>query len=318
MTNNLLNKEALTQEIISSLQQNKFNVEKIADDNLKKALQNPSFKSTFEEIKDLTCEIGKLEFQKKDTKKHREKLTALQNKSVSILNKIGLTEQDIQPQYSCKKCLDSGFVNGKPCVCYNKKLSAKLVENNGVNKAANFKKANPDLWDSHVKDSNKRLFMQMKKYATDLKATSKKLVTICGNTGVGKTFLAQCIVNEAIDKGNYTIYISAFELNQQFLRYHCATVQEKSEIMYPFLSCDLLIIDDLGTESILQNVTREYLYLIISERNIRDKNTVITTNLMPNQIFDIYDERIYSRMIDKNKSLLIKMEGTDLRHKNKE
>ena len=79
------------------------------------------------------------------------------------------------------------------------------------------------------------------------------------------------------------------------------------------LDPDLLIIDDLGTEPVLRNVTKEYLLAVIQERMLKHKATLISTNLSPEQIFDRYGERLFSRITHKGKSLLINIEGNDLR-----
>jgi len=85
-------------------------------------------------------------------------------------------------------------------------------------------------------------------------------------------------------------------------------------IMDKYLNCDLLCIDDLGTENILKNVTVEYLYLILSERLNKGKPIIITTNLSLEQIEKVYDDRILSRLTHKLTGLLINFEGEDLRN----
>ena len=97
------------------------------------------------------------------------------------------------------------------------------------------------------------------------------------------------------------------------MKYHCAKLEEKDEILNNYINCDILCIDDLGTENILKNVTCEYLFLIINERLIRNKATIITTNLNLTQIIDVYDERIYSRLKDKQSSIVVNLTGDDIR-----
>ena len=79
------------------------------------------------------------------------------------------------------------------------------------------------------------------------------------------------------------------------------------------VNCDVLFLDDLGSENKIKNVTNEYLYLVLNERMLNHKKTVITTNLNLAQIQDVYGERIFSRLMHKKHSLKIKMEGKDLR-----
>ena len=85
--------------------------------------------------------------------------------------------------------------------------------------------------------------------------------------------------------------------------------------MEPYLSSEILFIDDLGSENKIKNVTNEYLYLVLNERMLHHKKTVISTNLNLEQIQDVYGERIFSRLMHKKQSLKIKVSGKDLRIK---
>ena len=297
------------------LQQRKYKAERLAETNLEKALGNKTFKNNYDKLMSLTWEIGKAEYEKKDTKTLYTEYKKLEDSNKKTLSSIGLTPADLKPQYFCKKCKDSGVYKNAECSCLKSLFSESMLESSGITSKNNFKNANMAIWDKEVKDINLVLYNKMKKYSEELAKTTKKLITISGKTGVGKTYLAQCMVNESIAQGNYTIFISAFELNQQFLTYHCANISEKSEILSPFLTCDFLVIDDLGTENILKNVTREYLYLLLTERLADGKNTFITTNLTIDEIDRIYDGRISSRIVDKRNAVTLLMEGSDLRLK---
>ena len=99
------------------------------------------------------------------------------------------------------------------------------------------------------------------------------------------------------------------------LAYHCASLQDKPSIISKYLDSDILCIDDLGTEVIYKNVTVEYLYLILNERQQRGKNTIITTNLTIEQIRDTYDDRIMSRLVSKKDAILVEIDSEDLRLK---
>ena len=102
-------------------------------------------------------------------------------------------------------------------------------------------------------------------------------------------------------------------MNNIFLNYHGSFDKDKSNILSALLDPDLLIIDDLGTEPLFKNVTREYLGVVITERNLHKKRTIITSNLTPNDLLDRYGERIYSRIFSKINSLQIALTGDDLR-----
>ena len=107
--------------------------------------------------------------------------------------------------------------------------------------------------------------------------------------------------------------LTAFAANNRFLKYHTTFNEDKSGWLDPMLDCSFLIIDDLGTESILKNVTLEYFYQIINERNTSGKLTLITTNLGHDDILARYGERIYSRLFDKSLSFAYSIKGKDIR-----
>ena len=134
-------------------------------------------------------------------------------------------------------------------------------------------------------------------------------------TGVGKTYLASCLANEMLKKEYSVCFVSAFALNESLQKYHTTFDGSKSLWLDPFIDADILIIDDLGTEPMIKNVTENYLYLILSERERFSRPVIITTNLKPADINSRYDERIYSRLCNKKNAQLFRIEGDDLRIK---
>ena len=79
------------------------------------------------------------------------------------------------------------------------------------------------------------------------------------------------------------------------------------------LEVPLLLVDDLGTEPLMRNITVEYLFLLLNERMEAGLSTMVTTNLTPAQIQERYGERVCSRLFDRSSALTIKLEGKDLR-----
>ena len=111
------------------------------------------------------------------------------------------------------------------------------------------------------------------------------------------------------------LYTTAFTMSQNLLKYHTTFDTSKESILSPYLECDVLIIDDLGSEPIFKNVSEEYLYLILNQRLFEQKPVIISTNLTLSEIQDRYGERIFSRLVSKNVSKLFKIENSDLRLK---
>ena len=139
-----------------------------------------------------------------------------------------------------------------------------------------------------------------------------KNIFFYGNTGVGKTFLSNCIAKELLDVGYSVIYFTAFQLFDILSKGVFEKDADAIAAHQNIFDCDLLIIDDLGTE-LSNSFTTSQLFLCVNERILRQKSTIISTNLNLEQIADIYSERTLSR-ISSNYSF-IKLFGDDIRIK---
>ena len=135
--------------------------------------------------------------------------------------------------------------------------------------------------------------------------------TLIGASGTGKTYLAETALKETLYLGATISELNAIKLNRVFLEYHCAFLENKGDIWDELVTPDVLLIDDLGVESLLNNVTVPYLYELLTER--ADKKTIITTNFDLRKLEEKYGQRIMSRLSDKRKSLVINIGGEDYR-----
>ena len=123
--------------------------------------------------------------------------------------------------------------------------------------------------------------------------------------------MLECVANEMLKQQKVVCFKTAFELNELARLYHIGKSFDFSDC----LTADILMIDDLGTEPILKNVTKEYLYNIINTRQMNNLPTFISTNLSPDNLLERYDERIYSRLANKNLSINIQLTSGDKRLK---
>ena len=131
-----------------------------------------------------------------------------------------------------------------------------------------------------------------------------------GSTGTGKTFLTNCIAKELLERSFSVLYFSSGQLFDRFSRHSFSSEKEDDDFRYHVFDCDLLIIDDLGTEMVNAFVSSQ-LVLLINERLMRRKSTVISTNLTPENFLNPYSERIFSRISSSYQ--ILKLFGDDIR-----
>ena len=284
--------------------------------NLEKAMDNSEFKTLYAKEKELIFLIAKSKANNQDTKSLEKEQKFLHEKINKILKTLNMTYDSLKPNYDCDICEDSGVMkNGKYCNCLKNVVKQVVIGESSKNLQSlhSFDEFNS----KKVKNAQQQT--QLESLKTFLSSWCKdnnaeiKLVYICGKTGVGKTFITECTTRYLLEKGYLASMISSFTMNQLFLEYHTAKIENKNYIMANFLDPEVLIIDDLGTEPILKNVTTEYLYLIISERLAQNRKTIISSNLGPNDILSRYGERIFSRVFNKRECKAFNIVGDDLR-----
>lgn len=284
---------------------------------LTKARSNPDYYQVEREIKSLTFELGKAEAMGTPTKALAAKIAELESKRLALLAAMGLKQQDLEPTYKCDKCQDTGRVGGKLCECYKKELYNILLENSGARtNLANFNQYDETLITNPTqREQFTMLKDKFKKWVAAYPNVGTHTFVFCGATGVGKTFIGECIAQEMISRGHLVSFISAVGLNDNFLKYHTTFDQNKRSFYDMFVEPELLVIDDLGTEPIIKNVTQNYLCALLNDRFAKRKATIITTNLDPNGILTRYGDRIFSRIVNKADGGIIKLTGDDLRLK---
>lgn len=287
-----------------------------AERNLAVARTDKKFNSNYLKINQLNYLIAKKKCDKIDTLQDEEELNKLRTTQISLLKKLNLTPEDLEPNYLCKTCQDSGVYNGHPCNCYKTELTKRILRSNGINykELKTFKDFDESVAQTKKQQQSLSKLKKLgEQYVSKFRDTKYENIYIYGETGTGKTFFTQCIASSLIRKYVYVNIVSAFQMNNIFLNYHGSFDKDKSNILSALLDPDLLIIDDLGTEPLFKNVTREYLGVVITERNLHKKRIIITSNLTPNDLLDRYGERIYSRIFSKINSLQIALTGDDLR-----
>jgi len=235
--------------------------------------------------------------EKPDTNREKELIETLKQ----IKTKHNL--QNVKIEYSCHLCHDEGYVNGQMCKCLKKEISKLLMQDSGFDKLENFKECTKTSGQEEV-------YKKMQEWCN--KSSAKNLIYIAGPTGVGKTVILRCMANEFIENGRVVKITTAFNMNQDFKEF---SKTRNEELLNKYLSPEILFVDDLGTEPKYDGVTIECLYLLINERKMKNLSTIITSNLDLADLRDRYDERISSRIMDRNSSINIYLNGEDKRIK---
>ncbi|MDY6064721.1 MAG: ATP-binding protein [Finegoldia sp.] len=285
----------------------------------------PAYKKAYEERNRLGIEYVKENMRGRDDEDLLKKLESYDNKLTEILEANGFPIDYLEEKYRCPICEDKGVVNGKTCTCKRALMTKIAREKSSLNeqmKSENFENFDPDVYDDDKLDSgySQRDYMDklrkyLEKYAKNYEPADKSLI-FYGDVGLGKTYLMTSIAKEIIDKGYSVVYHSAPQLAKILfkIRYNNFNVDpsEYSELEDMTYNCDVLMIDDLGTE--LNNDTNSSnLFDLINDRIQAKKTTIISTNIDISDIENVYDKRIASRI--RGEFEPIRFFGKDIREK---
>lgn len=242
----------------------------------------------------------------------------LEDRFNSELRALGIAPRELEPVYQCPKCKDTGIIApGQYCSCFKQKLLELLYGQATLEQGAKlntFEQFKPEVFpDTPPESSQRRAMLKLKdimqRYAESFPDNPAPNIILTGETGTGKTFMLSCVAARVLERGYTVLALTSarlIELLKRNLYADCADMER-------LYSVDLLLIDELGMEPMLNNVTIESLFAVINERLRRRKAVLITTNLTPNDIKARYTERIASRLLDKSSSQVYRLSGIDLR-----
>ena len=259
---------------------------------------------------------------KEELKQHIEDLR--EQKEV-LLSAFGFPADYMEMHYACPECQDTGYVDGRKCRCFKKEEIRLLYSQSNIEEVLlreNFDSFSYEYYDDRVvipeiqmtvADYMRQVHTWCKEYVENFEKKGGNLI-FTGSTGVGKTFLTNCIAKALIDQYQSVIYLSSNDLFDVFSKnkFHYDTEEEMKDMYQYILDCDLLIIDDLGTE--LNNTfVSSQLFYCINERMNMNRSTIISTNLSMTMLRDTYSDRISSRIISQYS--IIPLYGDDIRTK---
>ena len=256
----------------------------------------------------------------------KEELADLSRQRDALLTAGGFASNYLDPVYECPDCKDTGYIDGRKCHCFKQAIINTVYAQSNIREI--LKRENFDRFSySYYSDEDISPTTGLSALATAHHAVEEchrfidafdnkpQNLFFYGGTGVGKTFLTNCMAKELLDKGYSVIYFTAFQLFDILSKGVFEKDADAIAAHQNIFDCDLLIIDDLGTE-LVNSFTSSQLFLCVNERILRQKSTIISTNLSMNQMVDLYSERTLSR-ISSNYSI-IKLFGDDIRIKKRQ
>lgn len=238
--------------------------------------------------------------------KIRENNLSQQRRMSELLAAFGYPADYLEPNYACKLCSDTGFIDGKACACLKQAMKLERFERlNAITplELSTFDTFSLDLYpdaDEGGKGISTRRLMQLtvskcRSYASSFSPASPSLL-LQGGVGLGKTHLSLAIAREVIDKGYGVLYGSAQNFFSKIEREHFNRSELDENTLEACNDCDLLILDDLGAEFSTQ-FTVAMLYDIVNTRLLRSRPTIISTNLDFSGLESRYSERVVSRIM---------------------
>lgn len=245
------------------------------------------------------------------------KITILKEKKKKLLTSLGKDESYLKPIYECSICNDTGYINTNystiMCNCLKQKLLDISYNKSNISNLdkENFDHFNINLYSDEINKekynssiSPRENIIIIKKivdnFILNFDNPEEKNLLLTGNTGLGKTFISNCIAKEIMNKGKIVLYQTAPIMLDTILDYRFGKNNISKDFYDSLLNADLLIIDDLGTES-MNSIKFTELFNIINSRLLNSNNkttkTIISTNLNLQNLFSHYDERIVSRIV---------------------
>lgn len=250
-----------------------------------------------------------------------KQLKELTARKASLLAEAGYPADYLDMPYQCPDCRDTGYCNGVKCHCFRQAAIDLVYTQSNIRnilEQENFstfsfayysKEALPEDGGISAFDAAHAAVKACRGFIQGFDTSFGNLF-LYGSTGVGKTFLSNCVAKELLDSGHSVVYFTASQLFQLLETVTFRRDGADSSSSQNLFDCDLLIIDDLGTE-FATSFTTSQLFLCLNERLLSRKSTIISTNLNISQLVELYSERTFSRITSSY--TMLKLVGADIR-----
>ena len=249
----------------------------------------------------------------------RFSLKDISRRKKDLLVSAGYPADYLEPVYTCPDCKDTGYIEGdnglrKKCHCFHQQELDILYEQSHIRDmiaSENFSNLSYEYYQGDDLTHFRKCVDVCRNFVQNFKQDYHNLF-FYGTVGTGKSFLSGCIASELLQSGHSVIYFSASGLFDTLARYtfNAGAKEALSGFYEDIYSCDLLIIDDLGTE-MSNRFTVSQLFVCLNERILRQKSTLISTNLALEDLKNIYSERIFSRITSSY--TVLRLTGDDIR-----
>lgn len=243
----------------------------------------------------------------------KARIGAIRADRQKLLLSLGLPGTYLDPIYTCPLCKDTGTVGepeAKLCACALKHMQQQRRSGSHINERETFANFQTAIYPGEEQKKQALGMLRFsERYAAALPFPEKPNLLILGQSGLGKSFFGNAIAYAAIDKGVDTVKATSYQCIQSALD----GIDRHEETIAPYLNAQLLVLDDLGTEPMVPNVTIETFFRILNERAARELPTVLISNLDREELCERYGERVASRMLDGALTAVVLLRGDNLR-----
>ena len=252
-----------------------------------------------------------------------QQMEVLNKRVTSLLTRHGYAENYLDPVCRCPACGDTGYVGElvkEQCECLRTAFFSRLYKQIGLGENAEQSFENFDLSifsDEKMQDKSfsqreiMNLFRhQCQGWAEQYPKVAQKTVMMSGKSGLGKTYLMHAMAKVLLQRGFNVLMISAYRfLDTARKSYFSGDTKDLDLLM----DADVLMIDDMGAEPLMENITVTQWFNLVNERQLQGKATVISTNLSDSELRSRYTERVASRLLNKAECLILQFRGEDVR-----